>query len=380
MAQLIWFFLPMILLLGGITSYTDIKYGKIRNKWVLAGLLYGIILMSIIFSIYQFTNTTPTLTLEGSDDEIPFFQETLLNFIIAIVIGILLWINNVWSAADSKLFMAFALLTPITVYKFGYVRLFPSFVIIINAFFFIFLITLFQLLKGGRKDIWRTMKKFVKDPKSIAVSAALIFLIEWVFFFFFEMIGIEQTVLSLLLLLLIVIKIFGTIMDKINSKNQLILVGLVLLRIFFDTTVHSWQYVTKFAIILFLFVFVRLFLQKLASRSFSYRVPIPKLKEGMILAKSLVKPFNKKKYTFMNEREKNKTRVNTIVHPSAEGLTKEEIKEIKKAYKENKILDKNAYILAHTCFGPYIFAGTLIAILFKGNILMVLTYLIYNIQ
>ena len=34
--MLIYWFLPMILFLGIVTSYEDIKFGKIRNKWVIS--------------------------------------------------------------------------------------------------------------------------------------------------------------------------------------------------------------------------------------------------------------------------------------------------------------------------------------------------------
>lgn len=40
--MLIYWFLPMVLFLGIITSYEDIHSGKIRNKWIIAGFVYVI--------------------------------------------------------------------------------------------------------------------------------------------------------------------------------------------------------------------------------------------------------------------------------------------------------------------------------------------------
>ena len=137
--------------------------------------------------------------------------------------------------------------------------------------------------------------------------------------------------------------------------------------------------ILRFIIIVILFVIARLFLQNLASRCFSYNVSVDDLRRGMILSKSLVKPAGKNYYAFMNEREKNKTYVDTIVHPSAEGLTIQDLKKIRKAFLENRVKDKAIPVVAHTCFGPYIFAGTMLAILMQGNIIVVAANVLGNI-
>ena len=49
--MLIYWFLPMILLLGIVTSYEDIKFGKIRNKWIILALAYSIAANIALFSL-----------------------------------------------------------------------------------------------------------------------------------------------------------------------------------------------------------------------------------------------------------------------------------------------------------------------------------------
>ena len=49
--ELINYFLPAIIALGVITSYEDLKYGKIKNKYVISSLIYSLI-VNIIVIIY----------------------------------------------------------------------------------------------------------------------------------------------------------------------------------------------------------------------------------------------------------------------------------------------------------------------------------------
>ena len=39
----------MLFFIGIITSYQDLIYGKIRNKWIILGLLYGLLIVFLFF-------------------------------------------------------------------------------------------------------------------------------------------------------------------------------------------------------------------------------------------------------------------------------------------------------------------------------------------
>ena len=45
-------FLPVILFIGCVTSYEDFKSSKIRNKWILMGLLYAFAVYSVSWILY----------------------------------------------------------------------------------------------------------------------------------------------------------------------------------------------------------------------------------------------------------------------------------------------------------------------------------------
>ena len=46
---MILYFLPMIIFLGIVTSYDDIKTGKIRNKWIAFALAFSAVMNIILF-------------------------------------------------------------------------------------------------------------------------------------------------------------------------------------------------------------------------------------------------------------------------------------------------------------------------------------------
>src|SRR3989338_10399892 len=100
----LYLFLPAIIALGLITSYEDVRCGKIRNKWLLISLTYFAIALVI------------TLVLNASSWK-GYLLVTATNALISLVAGFLLWNYGIWSAGDAKLFFVFNLLMPIRAYK-----------------------------------------------------------------------------------------------------------------------------------------------------------------------------------------------------------------------------------------------------------------------
>ncbi len=116
--MLIYWFLPMILFLGIVTSYGDIKFGKIRNNWVLMAIVYAITVYAFLF----LSNNVYGLTID-------FILRIALNAMFALVTGFALWYMGLWKAGDAKLFFAFVTLVPI------HSKGFYSFFIILAATF-----------------------------------------------------------------------------------------------------------------------------------------------------------------------------------------------------------------------------------------------------
>ncbi len=134
--DILYLFLPAILLLGAVVSYEDIKIGKIRNKWVVLGILVALLLWAGLY----------------------FFNVVKMNYVFyvliysfsALGIGFFIWFVGLWSAGDAKLYFAFSLLIPLSSYKYG--GGFPSIALLINIVLPIFV---FLVVKMLIKSSWK---------------------------------------------------------------------------------------------------------------------------------------------------------------------------------------------------------------------------------
>jgi len=111
----------IIIFIGGVTSYEDIRYGKIKNKWILSGLIGGILIFLLGISL-------------GIIDNWAYIQKVIINTFIALVVGYLMWQYKLWAAGDAKLFALYAFLVPLNYYSNWYLEYFPSFVLLVNTF------------------------------------------------------------------------------------------------------------------------------------------------------------------------------------------------------------------------------------------------------
>lgn len=120
----------VILALGLVVSYEDFRFRKIKNQWIIIGLLAGIFLYSIEL-------LTGGLTLDH-------FFKIILNALVALALGYGFWYFDLWAAGDAKLFFFFSFLLPFKFYWKTYLPIFPSMVILINAFIPLVIFTLAQ--------------------------------------------------------------------------------------------------------------------------------------------------------------------------------------------------------------------------------------------
>lgn len=128
-------FLTPVFLIGAICTYTDLKYGKIRNKWLIFGFAWVLVLyLSLLFYNYLFLHQVGNLN---------YLKGMVFNGLLALGLGYVLWNLKLWAAGDAKLFTLFAFLLPPEFYAKTYFSEFPSFVLLINIFIplLIFLVT-----------------------------------------------------------------------------------------------------------------------------------------------------------------------------------------------------------------------------------------------
>ncbi len=117
-------FLPIVILLGVVTSYEDFRYGKIRNKWIISGFILGSVAYAGLFVANYFASV-PAISVY-------YFSLVSANFVEAVFISFFIWKYDFWAAGDAKLFIVYSFLIPLDFYWKSYLPLFPSFVLLIN--------------------------------------------------------------------------------------------------------------------------------------------------------------------------------------------------------------------------------------------------------
>lgn len=163
MLWLFYILYMLIICLGIVASYTDIKYGKVRNKHLLAFL-------SIVLFIYS-------LFLIMQIIDMKYFGLVFLYTLFAFLLGFFLWLFKFWSAGDAKLYSLFVFLIPLDIYN---VSEFLPLSILINAFIPLFL---FYLTKALIITSWTEkyhMLKKIATPKNLLSYLLVVFAIGWI--------------------------------------------------------------------------------------------------------------------------------------------------------------------------------------------------------
>ncbi|MBU1137291.1 prepilin peptidase [Patescibacteria group bacterium] len=143
-------FLPFLFFIGLITSYEDIRHGKVRNKWIRLGLVWGVLIIALLYLWYPIASPVSRFfyfevlgRLEGSvapvfTVSLAYLNKVVLNAVISLALAYSMWKANAWAAGDAKLFFIYALLLPLKYYWKSFLPIFPSFVLMINIFIPIF--------------------------------------------------------------------------------------------------------------------------------------------------------------------------------------------------------------------------------------------------
>ena len=351
-------FLPAILLLGIITSYQDIKYGKIRNKWIVFSIIYALIAYIFVTAIYKISNIPLNYH---------YFIDVILNIFIACLAGFLLWNFKFWSAADGKLLIAYSALLPLTLYSNFYVKYFPSFIILVNTFVPFLIFALFLFLTKAKS---LELKKVKNTKKSeFAILFLNLFWILWIP----KLLGLLKINLDFLTSLIIVMALAIGLQKLFKKKIILISLFLCILRILFDSTIFTLAFLEQF-LIYSLLVIVIFFVFKFSSAMFIKNVPLAQLKPGMILIGKICRKG--KKYIIIEQEEEKlnqfKKQDLLSVNLEAEGLTIQDINRIKKLQKQGKLGFSGVRVHQTLPFAPFLFFGVLLTLIAKGNFFLFL--------
>jgi Flp pilus assembly protein protease CpaA len=343
--NLIYFlFLLPLAIIGISCSYTDIKYGKIFNKWIILGFIY-------IFCLYIFI----FFFLEGR----VYIFKLILNGTIAFSAGYLLWYFKLWSAGDAKLFSVYAFLVPLDFYSKSYVLHFPSFNLLMNLFVPLLLVLIISALIVTLKELYKAKDRIkkLKLPETKRVFQLLSYLFQLFLNYVFAFIILNLIIFPLLLLTI------GSFNKKRREKKWLnwVLYGVILgyaSLLIFSGDLQRLIFTLKTALVFMVFVgLTRNILDLYVQKREIEKVKIKNIKEGMILAKD-------ESSMFLNKIKEDFGALD------AGGLSKNQVKLIKEFFKNNEELEIKIYKTLP--FAPFLFLSAIISVFTQSSFLVLI--------
>lgn len=311
-----------------------------------------------------------------------------MNLAIAVLSGFLIWHFQVWTAGDGKLYIAFASLVPLSVYSNNYIDLMPSITILINTFIVSAIaLAATMVFKLRWESLKTTARNFLTEfftPVRLLQSALMILSVSWLVDLGFDAIRYNP---NFIMKMFVIFMVMGALQQHLQRKTVYVLIGIAAIRIVFDRSVLTLDFLRSFIILILTWRLLRSFLRTAASdfsyECFSKEVKVSELEEGMHLAESIgrkeklteqdYKQFRKYPLmkTYFHEGHhyiiQPKGREKTgLVAPQPEGLSKRQIKNMH-SYGLEKIR-----VCQTLPFAPMLFAGVILTILLKGNILILL--------
>ncbi len=367
-------FIVPLLLIGVVTSISDIKYGKIRNSHLRIGYIYTILLY-LFLAIYS-------LFAIDQHSNLKYLLELIINSSIAFIVGYLLWYFNLWAAGDAKLFPLYALLIPMEYYYKNHIPNFPSLTILTDTFIIIclalilkiFLIVIKSCIEYIKKP--HSLKSFIpiisvktlKKPliislKSFIFSASILILIQFIMVSFPVIQKITLIGIPIAYLFFFPIQMF--LSNKLlKYKLSIIMVSFsgILCSIYMlisgqtSTLVMALKMSVIFLLILGI---VMKLINKYIDQKEIRIVKIKDLKVGCFLAPQSLELITSK----IRER----VQTGDLYLSCSDGLSKSQIKIIQRLFKKDTI--QELYICHTFPFAPFMFISFLFLIICKESFL-----------
>mgnify|MGYP006279430201 CR=1 FL=1 len=354
MIKILWYFLPAILAIGFCTSFLDIRENKIRNKYVIAGILAGILIHAAIVLLALF---------KGEHISLEYFSAYGLNILLSFIIAVALWEFGMWSAGDAKLFIAYVFLVPMSSYSNSSLEIFHSLIILVNTFlpYFAYLVILGTFNKNLVRNATKALRK---NPGTKIMSFFVrIFVAKWLVDLILATTGFNPGRMALFGFYMTIFFSIQLLFGKIEQKNSKFkpvyaLIVIILARLFITPAqILSINFLVEnviFGLVLFM---LRFLVMEIVFASYEYTIKLDRLKSGMVLAYPIVK--NDKSVWQTNDEDKTKDK-KPLIKARDDGLTKEEIHQIKKHLPTDVKVNKTVP------FAPFIFAGVILTIIFQG--------------
>jgi hypothetical protein len=332
----------LVVALGIITSYTDIRDGKVRNLHLALFAVAGIALL-----IYSGAG----IALAS------------VNFLFALSFGYFLWHIGIWTSGDAKLFSVYALIVPLAVYQYGPVPYFPSATIMVNTFVPLFIFYFFKLVLNRRLEKLKTIKSSM-SPSRIASSLVMIFAVSW------PLDALNIPIFSNFFSKFLIIFIILGILESIKVDVMVSAIIISAMRLLLDSSVYSYHFLAGVILMAFIYLLTRLFLLELSFIAHSKEVDIHLLKPGMIPAEEVhLEGYAKSPAMHQSLLAISKA---TVFALRAEGLTEKDCQKLRRLKREGKLKFEHLRVYQTLPFAAFLFAGVLMTYLASGNLFIYL--------
>ncbi len=390
-------FLPFVFFLGLITSYQDTKYGKVKNKWIILGLSWGLIVIVFFFAWYFVASPITRyyyFEIQNLPDDSPapvftvslgYLSRVMTNAIIALVLSYLMWRFGAWAAGDAKLFAVYALLIPLEYYWKSYLPYFPSFVLLINIFIPIFLYLLIRSIiyfikflylklsdpKERNKKIKLDKKRIKGRIKGMGIMALIFITIFLAFGLFQEPIqnAFNINISSIQIFIFAGLIIFSSFLAAFFKKPIVFKVFLALLVVMLiyglsDSPSATWQIIQRTLKMMIIFMTILNIFRALIDfhilKTGTREIRVKDLKPGMNLDEEIINRMKRKKKLFKKY----------MGHIYPGGLTPEQVDFTKKWLKKTDLKKVSIYKLFP--FVTWMFIGVIITLILKSSLLHLL--------
>ena len=362
-------FVPAIIWFGFRASLFDIKTGKVRNSLIRNGYAFGIIANTLLFAFSVFF--IYIFPMAGSHYlNLRYFLELLINLAVSFMVGFSFWKYDFWAAADSKIFILFTFLIPLTVYQNSRMPYFPSFIFLLNVYIiYIFYILISFLAKFKFEYI--KLGNLIAFLKSKSGKISLYILVAYVAVYYITfLVGSSLRLIQIrysdYLPVLFYVGAFVVLnpLRNLLKKRKLLLflflaieIGYTLYTIFFLENFSPALFGKQLAIFAFYMALINLLIRmlNLSGQSERKMVKTEDISANMVLTQS----------SFIRIKDKNgfKERLGKI-YP--DGLLEHQIKAVKEFFVKENITEIE--IFKTFPFIPFIFAGALTTIIIKDSI------------
>ncbi len=328
----------MLILLGTVSTYTDIKFKKAYNWQIVVFLIIGV-----------------GIQIAGVIAHEVSIGVTVINLLLTFIISVIFYMSKIWAAGDSKLFFTMILLISYPLYMTERIVLFPAFYVLgfifTVSFIYVVIESAVLLCIDCKNKNMPSLKTFLPVMTKETVTA-------WLAAFLLAdtcdalILYFENEILSGNMYLLAIINILISIVFLSSIRKQkvqiIIFIGCLVLRVVLWLTIQIAF--SSFSIWTIIIVAITVVIRKFTGQ-YNYRtIPVSKLKTGDVLAKgSLI----------------------LMLHSSVKGLpqytdettrcrlTEDEVIAIKR-WEHSKYGQNVVTIVRMVPFAPFIFGGTLL--------------------